>query len=69
MPNLVGMKRQAAIDLLRSKGWDGQLSPSNVPTTNPAEDGQIVDQNPDAGQQVGKNQAVDVKIAKFGPGG
>jgi eukaryotic-like serine/threonine-protein kinase len=69
MPNLVGLKKQAAIDLLRSKGWDGQLNVTDVPMSLDLSDkDEVVDQNPDANGKVGKNQAVNVNIASKPPG-
>jgi serine/threonine-protein kinase len=69
MPNLVGLKVKDAQNLMRSKGWDGQINQQSVPTNDPTQDGEIEDQDPDAGLPVGKNGAINVKVSKFGPGG
>jgi serine/threonine protein kinase/beta-lactam-binding protein with PASTA domain len=69
MQNLVGLKVTEAKNLMRSKGWDGQISQQDVATTDPTENGEIVDQDPDAGLPVGKNQTITVRVAKFGAGG
>ncbi|MFD1049203.1 PASTA domain-containing protein, partial [Kibdelosporangium lantanae] len=69
MQNLVGMKVRDAQNLMRSKGWDGQIIQQTVSTQNPSEIDEIVDQDPDAGQSIGKNQSINVKVAKLGTGG
>jgi serine/threonine protein kinase/beta-lactam-binding protein with PASTA domain len=69
MPNLVGLKKQDAINLLRSKGWDGQLNVTEVPFDNLGEKDEVVEQDPGANSKISKNQAVNVNIASKIPTG
>jgi serine/threonine-protein kinase len=69
MPNLIGLKKQAAIDLLRSKGWDGQFNVTEVAFSPDMSDkDEVVEQQPDANSKIAKNQAINVNIASKLPG-
>jgi beta-lactam-binding protein with PASTA domain/predicted Ser/Thr protein kinase len=63
MPNLVGLKEDAARSALRIKGWDAQFNITPVKPDNPGDKDEVVDQDIPPGTKIAKNQAVNVKIA------
>ncbi|MEV4311473.1 Stk1 family PASTA domain-containing Ser/Thr kinase [Actinocrispum sp. NPDC049592] len=68
MPNLVGLKKQDALNALRTAGWDGQFNITEVTPDSPDEKDEVVEQDPGANNKIAKNQPVNVKIASKGIG-
>ncbi len=68
MPNLVGLKKQDALNALRTAGWDGQFNITEVTPDRPDEKDEVVEQDPGANNKIAKNQPVNVKIASKGGG-
>jgi len=70
MPNLDGLKKQAAIDLLRSKGWDGQMAVTEVQMSlDQSDKDDVVAQDIPPGARIARNQTIKVQIASRPPPG
>ncbi|MFD9615438.1 PASTA domain-containing protein, partial [Streptomyces sp. NPDC059083] len=69
MPDLRGMTPAQAVDMLRQKGWNGQVSQNNMSTLNAGEVGRILAQQPTAGSPLGKSQTVTITtgVLSLGP--
>jgi serine/threonine-protein kinase len=65
MPNLVGMTQQQAQAQLASEGWSGTFQVAQQTTFDPTKNGQIVQQSPNQGAQIQKNQTVFVQVDQF----
>ncbi|GAA3023603.1 Stk1 family PASTA domain-containing Ser/Thr kinase [Actinokineospora globicatena] len=64
MPNLEGKSRAEAENLLRQRGWSGQLNVIEELTNDPDEVGKILDQQQQPGDKIGKDATIGVKIGK-----
>ncbi|MGW4241272.1 Stk1 family PASTA domain-containing Ser/Thr kinase [Nocardia sp. NPDC004722] len=69
MPDLRGMTPAQAVDMLRQKGWNGQVSQNTMSTLNAGEVGRILAQQPTAGSPLGKTATVTITtgILSLGP--
>ncbi|MFE3191548.1 Stk1 family PASTA domain-containing Ser/Thr kinase [Nocardia sp. NPDC059240] len=69
MPDLRGMTPAQAVDVLRQKGWNGQVSQNTMSTLNAGEVGRILAQQPTAGSALSKTQTVTITtgILSLGP--
>ncbi|GAB2524793.1 Stk1 family PASTA domain-containing Ser/Thr kinase [Nocardia heshunensis] len=69
MPDLRGMTPAQAVDMLRQKGWNGQVSQNTMSTLNAGEVGRILAQQPTAGSALSKTQTVTITtgILSLGP--
>ncbi|WP_410637762.1 Stk1 family PASTA domain-containing Ser/Thr kinase [Amycolatopsis sp. lyj-346] len=63
MPSLVGMTVEEAQQKLQSMGWTGSLS-QRADRTSGQPEGTVTGQNPRAGTQIDKDQAVTVSVAE-----
>jgi serine/threonine protein kinase len=66
MPDLTGMTQKEVENKLRSLGWSGNLNVDEQATTNPAQDKQVLSQNPTKGTPITKGAAVTITVGKFG---
>jgi serine/threonine-protein kinase len=66
VPTLVGLTQAQAQQALQAQGWTGQFNITRIPPTDPSQDGLITDSNPEAGQQMAKNQTVNLTISQYG---
>ncbi|BEK92118.1 Stk1 family PASTA domain-containing Ser/Thr kinase [Nocardia seriolae] len=69
MPDLRGLTPAQAVDMLRQKGWNGQVSQNTMSTLNAGEVGRILAQQPTAGSALGKSQTVTITtgVLSLGP--
>ncbi|MEC3914133.1 Stk1 family PASTA domain-containing Ser/Thr kinase [Nocardia sp. CDC160] len=69
MPDLRGLTPAQAVDMLRQKGWNGQMSQNTMSTLNAGEVGRILAQQPTAGSALGKTQTVTITtgVLSLGP--
>jgi serine/threonine-protein kinase len=69
MPDLTGMTQNQAQQKLGNLGWTGNFQVQTTTTFDPAKDGQIKQQNPNAGSQIDKNQQVFITVQQLIGGG
>lgn len=68
MPSLIGLSPAQAVDILRQRGWNGQISQNTQGTLDGASVGRILAQQPTAGSSIAKNQTVTITTGSlFGP--
>ncbi|GAB4582203.1 Stk1 family PASTA domain-containing Ser/Thr kinase [Nocardia sp. IFM 10818] len=69
MPDLRGLTPAQAADLLRQRGWAGQITQTTQSTLNTGEVGRIIAQQPSAGSSLGKTQTVTITtgVLSLGP--
>jgi beta-lactam-binding protein with PASTA domain/tRNA A-37 threonylcarbamoyl transferase component Bud32 len=66
LPNLVGMRPNDAEDLLRARGWTGNLRQIDDPTREQDEIGRITEQELPPGTQINQNDTVNVRVGRLG---
>ncbi|WP_067696664.1 Stk1 family PASTA domain-containing Ser/Thr kinase [Nocardia jejuensis] len=69
MPSVIGLTPAQAADLLRQRGWNGQISQNTQSTLNAGDVGRILAQQPSAGSSLSKTQTVTITtgILSLGP--
>jgi serine/threonine-protein kinase len=69
IPDLTGMTQNQAKQKLDNLGWTGDFQVQTTTTFDPNKDGQIKQQNPNAGSQIDKNQQVFITVQQLIGGG
>jgi serine/threonine-protein kinase len=64
MPDLEGKTASEADQVLKGLGWTGSLNATEVPATTDDQVGKIMDQQPNFGQKLDKNQSVQVLVGR-----
>ncbi|WP_436493027.1 Stk1 family PASTA domain-containing Ser/Thr kinase [Actinokineospora sp. HUAS TT18] len=64
MPDLEGMSPTEADKALKALGWTGQINTQEVMTNDPDKVGKIIDQQPNFGQKLDKDQTVNVVVGR-----
>ncbi|MRH86279.1 Stk1 family PASTA domain-containing Ser/Thr kinase [Nocardia sp. SYP-A9097] len=69
MPNLIGLTPAQAVDILRQRGWNGQITQSTQSTLDAGSVGRVIAQQPSAGSSIAKNQTVTITtgVLSLGP--
>ncbi|MDP9494030.1 MAG: PASTA domain-containing protein, partial [Actinomycetota bacterium] len=67
VPNLLGQTPEQAEAILADLGLSMSVSNTPQPVVDPAQDGRVVDQSPDAGAEVFPGDVVTVTLGQFTP--
>ncbi|MFF2553552.1 Stk1 family PASTA domain-containing Ser/Thr kinase [Nocardia sp. NPDC058058] len=69
MPSLIGLTPAQAVDILRQRGWSGQITQNTQSTLDASSVGRVIAQQPTAGSSIAKNQTVTITtgVISLGP--
>ncbi|MEV6068293.1 Stk1 family PASTA domain-containing Ser/Thr kinase [Nocardia sp. NPDC052001] len=69
MPSLIGLTPAQAVDILRQRGWNGQITQNTQSTLDASSVGRVIAQQPTAGSSIAKNQTVTITtgVISLGP--
>ncbi|MGV9413422.1 Stk1 family PASTA domain-containing Ser/Thr kinase [Nocardia sp. NPDC003693] len=69
MPSLIGLSPAQAVDILRQRGWNGQISQTTQSTLDASAVGRVLAQQPTAGSSISKSQTVTITtgVLSLGP--
>ncbi|WP_330184123.1 Stk1 family PASTA domain-containing Ser/Thr kinase [Nocardia sp. NBC_01503] len=69
MPSLIGLTPAQAVDILRQRGWNGQITQNQQSTLDASSVGRVIAQQPTAGSSIAKNQTVTITtgVLSLGP--
>ncbi|MEV6770901.1 Stk1 family PASTA domain-containing Ser/Thr kinase [Nocardia sp. NPDC051030] len=68
MPSVIGLTPAQAADMLRQRGWNGQISQNTQNTLNAGDVGRILAQQPTAGSSISKTQTITITVGAISLG-
>lgn len=67
MPSLGGMTPDEAEEVLKSRGWEGDINEDKTPTGDQSKDGKIVGTSPQANSKISKDQSITLQVGEYDP--